>query len=332
MAELNLAEWDSFLSRFPDAHILQSAAWGELKAISGWDVHRLQAGSSGAQILFRRLAYGIKFAYLPKGPVGEVSEELWLEIDRLCRKAGAIFLKVEPDAWEASMQEANPKTPPVGFRSTVHAIQPMRTLVVDLKGSESEILGRMKQKTRYNIRLALKKGVLVKPSADLEAFYRLMAITARRDRFGVHQSVYYQQTYSLFHPRGQCELLMAEFDGEPIAALMVLARGNRAWYFYGASSEAHRELMPTYLIQWEAMRWARSVGCEEYDLWGVPDYDLDDLEANFQQRSDGLWGVYRFKRGFGGELFRASGPWDRVYRPLIYSIYSLWTRRIASKR
>jgi peptidoglycan pentaglycine glycine transferase (the first glycine) len=332
MAELNLAEWDSFLSRFPNAHILQSAAWGELKAASGWDVLRLRAGSSGAQILFRRLAYGIKFAYLPKGPVGEGWDELWLEIDRLCRKAGASFLKVEPDAWEAGKEEANPKTPPTGFRPTVHAIQPMRTLVVDLSGSESEILGRMKQKTRYNIRLALKKGVLVKPSADLEAFYRLMAITSRRDHFGVHQSDYYQQTYSLFHPRGQCELLMAEFDGEPIAALMVLARGNRAWYFYGASSEAHRELMPTYLVQWEAMRWARSVGCEEYDLWGVPDYDLDDLEANFQQRSDGLWGVYRFKRGFGGELFRALGPWDRVYHPLVYSIYSLWTRRIASKR
>jgi peptidoglycan pentaglycine glycine transferase (the first glycine) len=332
MAELNLAEWDSFLSRFPNAHILQSAAWGELKTASGWEVHRLQAGDSGAQILFRQLAYGIKFAYIPKGPVGEGWDELWLEVDRLCHRAGASFLKVELDAWEESVEHANPKIPSTGFRPSMHAIQPMRTLVVDLSGSESEILGRMKQKTRYNIRLASKKGVVVKPSADLDAFYHLMEITSQRDRFGVHQLDYYRQTYSLFHPRGQCELLMAQFDGEQVAALMVLAKGRRAWYFYGASSEAHRELMPTYLVQWEAIRWARSVGCEVYDLWGVPDYDLDALEANFQHRSDGLWGVYRFKRGFGGDLRRAAAPWDRVYRPLVYSIYSLWMRRIAGWR
>ena len=90
--------------------------------------------------------------------------------------------------------------------------------------------------------------------------------------------------------------------------------------------------MPTYLIQWEAIRWARSMGCEQYDLWGVPDHDQDFLEANFQERSDGLWGVYRFKRGFGGKLLRAADPWDRVYSPLVYSLYSLWSRRIAASR
>jgi peptidoglycan pentaglycine glycine transferase (the first glycine) len=332
MPELNVAEWDAFLSQFPNAHILQSAAWGELKSAYGWEVHRLVAGNSGAQILFRRLSYGIKFAYIPKGPVGEDWDSIWAEVDLLCRQAGAVFLKVEPDAWERAIGGSRPMASPDSFRPSGHAIQPMRTLIVDLTGDEMSILGRMKQKTRYNVRLAQKRGIVVKPSSDLETFYRLMEITSKRDRFGVHQPEYYQQTYSLFYSQGQCELLLAEYEREPVAALMVLAKGRRAWYFYGASSETHRELMPTYLIQWEAMRWARSAGCDEYDLWGVPDYDLETLEGDFSSRADGLWGVYRFKRGFGGELRRAEGPWDRVYNPVIYSLYSLWTRRIAAVR
>jgi lipid II:glycine glycyltransferase (peptidoglycan interpeptide bridge formation enzyme) len=119
------------------------------------------------------------------------------------------------------------------------------------------------------------------------------------------------------------ELLVAEYDGKPLAALMVFARGRHAWYIYGASNNEERNLMPTYLLQWEAMRWARSKGAEEYDLWGVPDKDEETLEANFTERNDGLWGVYRFKRGFGGELKRAAQALDRVYNPFLYKLY-LW--------
>ncbi len=120
--------------------------------------------------------------------------------------------------------------------------------------------------------------------------------------FGVHSRDYYQRAYELFQPRGECILLLAEYQGEPISALMAFSRGQRAWYFYGASGNAHRERMPTYLLQWEAMRWARARGCLSYDLWGVPDYDESYLETHFSERSQGLWGVYRFKRGFGGQL------------------------------
>jgi lipid II:glycine glycyltransferase (peptidoglycan interpeptide bridge formation enzyme) len=150
-----------------------------------------------------------------------------------------------------------------------------------------------------------------------------MEITGGRDEFGVHSREYYQQVYERFHPRGECELLIAEYEGQPLAGVIVFARGPRAWYFYGASSNEYRELMPTYLLQWEAMRWARQRGCTQYDLWGVPDEDEETLEANFTTRSDGLWGVYRFKRGFGGQLCRAPAAWDRVYQPLLYRLY-LW--------
>ncbi len=108
---------------------------------------------------------------------------------------------------------------------------------------------------------------------------------------------------------------------------MVFAYGSRAWYFYGASTNQHRHRMPTYLLQWEAMRWARDQGCTEYDLWGVPDEDEHTLEDQFAERSDGLWGVYRFKRGFGGNLRRALGPWDRVYQPVLYTFYRWWVER-----
>ena len=114
---------------------------------------------------------------------------------------------------------------------------------------------------------------------------------------------------------------MATYQGQALAAIMAFKRGNRAWYFYGASNDQERNRMPTYLLQWQAMRWAAQAGCNEYDLWGVPDADEEVLETQFTQRSDGLWGVYRFKRGFGGEVKRTAGVYAKVLRPAIYRLY-----------
>jgi peptidoglycan pentaglycine glycine transferase (the first glycine) len=318
-------DWDAFLVQYPNTHLLQTTAWGDLKTAFGWSLERTIVGATGAQILLRRVLPGATIAYLAKGPVGERWDNLWPEVDAVCRRRHAIFLKVEPDRW---VDPGRTNLPPQGFRPSSHSIQPSRTLLVDLSGDEEAILRRMKQKTRYNIKLAQKRGVCVRPSNDLGAFHHLMQITGGRDQFGVHSLAYYRRAYDLFYPREVCELLMAEFDGKPLAALMVFAQGGRAWYLYGASSNEHRDRMPTYLLQWEAMRWARARGCSEYDLWGVPDADEDTLETEFTHRSDGLWGVYRNKRGFGGKLCRAAGPWDRVYSPLIYHIYN-W---LASRR
>jgi len=181
----------------------------------------------------------------------------------------------------------------------------------------------MKQKCRYNVRLAEKKGITVRAWDDLDGFHRLMQVTGGRDGFGVHSLEYYRKAYELFHPTGMAELLVAEFEGKPLAALMIFAVGKRSWYLYGASNDEERNRMPTYLLQWEAMRWAKARGCTEYDLWGVPDADEATLEAEFETRHDGLWGVYRFKRGFGGEVKRAAQALDRVYMPWLYWLY-LW--------
>lgn len=318
------ASWDKFIQRHPEAHILQCGAWGELKSGFGWSVERIQIGECGAQILFRRLPMGLTLAYIPKGPIGRGWLELWPEVDRLCRVHRAIFLKVEPDGWAPVSDDFASQLP--GFIPAT-AIQPRRTLVVELQGPVEDWLERMKQKTRYNIRLAERKGVTIRQGDDLDTFQRLMETTGQRDGFGVHAAAYYREAFDLFTAGEHCALFIAEADGRPLAALMVFAWGRRAWYFYGASSDEERNLMPTYLLQWEAMRWAGRRGCLVYDLWGVPDVEEGELEQHFTERADGLWGVYRFKRGFGGHLLRSAGAWDRVYQPLLYRAYRAWMVR-----
>lgn len=322
----NPSEWDTFLTNFPNAHLLQTSLWGELKGAFGWEVTHIVTGETGAQILIRRLPFGYTLAYIPKGPLGEDWSRLWPMVDDLCRQRRSIFLKIEPDLWKKE-ENSQIHAPPTGFRLSSHSIQPLQTLVVDLLSEEEQILGLMKQKTRYNIKLAQKKGVTIRPCPDIEMFHDLMQITGERDQFGVHNLKYYRRAYDLFHPHGACEMLLGEYEGEPLAGVMVFSHGQRAWYLYGASSNRHRERMPNYLLQWEAMRWARNKGCSEYDLWGVPDVDLEILEAEFTHRDEGLWGVYRFKRGFGGTLRRAAGPWDRVYKPVLYTFYRWWMKR-----
>ena len=328
MALLDAQQWTAFLAGRSQAHILQTSAWGEFKAGFGWKPVRVQAGESGAQMLLRKLPLGLTFAYIPKGPLGENWQVLWPEIDRVCRQNRAIFLKVEPDAWESDAAHLAANL--AGF-SAARPVQPYRTVLVDLNGSEEDWLARMKQKTRYNIRLAQRKDVLVKPSTDVAAFQRMMQVTGARDSFGVHNLAYYQKAYNAFSTGGDVVLLMAEYQGQALAGLMAFAYGKTAWYFYGASTNEERNRMPTYLLQWEAMRWAAARGCQRYDLWGIPDLDEQDLEAQFAGRGDGLWGVYRFKRGFGGEVRRSAGAWDRVYQPALYRLYLLYLQRRGSE-
>ena len=314
MPLVSLSTWNQFLSTHPNAHLLQTGEWGELKSAFGWKAVHVVNKKSGIQILFRKLPLGFTIGYIPKA---DFDDSLWAEIDFVSKRNHAIFIKLEPDLWS----DQKPDTWNVILRTSPHNIQPPRTLIVDIKDSEEEILARMKQKTRYNIRLAEKKGVTVRAWNDIESFHKMMLGTGERDGFGVHSLEYYKRAYELLHPKGMGELLVAEYEGKQLAALFVARNGNRAYYLYGASTDEERNRMPTYLLQWEAMKWAKACGCEEYDLWGVPDEEEAILEANFEKRHDGLWGVYRFKRGFGGQLKRAVQAMDRVYHPLLYWAY-----------
>ena len=324
-------EWKSFFKDCQDPHVLQSPAWGELKSRFGWNPIQVINGNIGAQVLFQDLPIGYRIAYIPKGPVSTGNnqnlEKGWKafqkDLDGICREQKAVFLKIEPDTWRNDLSGGYFLD---GYRLSSHHIQPPRTILVDLGDTEEKILARMKSKTRYNIRLAEKKGVSVRPLDEVEPFYQLLINTADRSEFGIHTRDYYLAVFELFHPSGACQLFIAEYQEQPLASIMVLKSGRRSWYFYGASSNLHREKMPTYLVQWEAMRWAKRQGCLSYDLWGVPDEDESVLEENFLKRQDGLWGVYRFKRGFGGEVKRSESPWDKVYNQPLYSIYKLYSR------
>jgi peptidoglycan pentaglycine glycine transferase (the first glycine) len=325
----DLTAWDGLVAAAPYGHVLQSWAWGELKAHFGWRTQRLAAGSAGAQVLYRSLPAGLgTIAYVPRGPFADLNDAPVLgvlldEIQPLARQQRAICLKIEPnleddDALAEQLQA-------LGFRPSPQTVQPRRTLLVSLDAEPEALLKRMKQKTRYNVRLAGRRGVTVRQGneGDLAAFYQLMEITAQRDGFSIHNEAYYRMAHQLFVPSGQGCLLLAEYKDQLLAGLVVFALGDTACYMYGASANEGRELMPTYLLQWEAMLWAREQGCRFYDLWGVPDEDGATLEAHFTERSDGLWGVYRFKRGFGGRLVRTVGAWDLVYAPLRYRLYTL---------
>lgn len=320
MSEIKKDQWNAFLSKFPEAHLLQTAQWGDFKNTYDWRPVYIASQAAGAQILFRSLPLGLSVAYVPKGPVGAEWADLLPELIDVCRKERAIVIYIEPDGWEEEQEKFSHNLP--GFSPSTLTIQPRRTITVPLDGGEETWLERMKQKTRYNIHLAEKKEVIVRQSSDMDAFNTLMRATGDRDQFGVHQDSYYRKAYELFHEAGACEMIMATYAEQPLAAIMVFKRGQRAWYFYGASNEQERNRMPTYLLQWEAMRWAAQAGCLEYDLWGVPDQDEDVLEANFTERADGLWGVYRFKRGFGGQLRRTAGVYEKVLNPPAYRVYS----------
>lgn len=337
--------WNAFVAQHPHGHLLQTTHWGALKASFGWDSQLLTLGSdeqpvAGAQVLYRRLRRGMplglagpwpSIAYLPKGPVVDWGDQslvasLLSLVAAKARKQGAILIRIEPEVAQGKSPALVEQLEALGFQSSPRAVQPRRTLILDISGGEGEILGRMKQKTRYNIRLAQRKGVLVRrgTSSDLSIFAQLMQETGSRNVFGVHSLAYYHQAYDSFGPDDRVALFVAEYEDQPLGAIMAFALGDTAWYFYGASSSKERRRMPSYLLQWEAIRWARGKGCARYDLWGVPDEDEEVLEDQFTNRSDGLWGVYRFKRGFGGQLVRWVGAFDL---PLNRSLYGL-VRRI----
>ncbi len=298
---------------------------------------------AGAQVLFRPLlGRYLSTAYVPKGPVldwrnptSEVSARLLEAMRDACRNAHALSLKLEPD-WE-DRTEANRWLQSQGFAPSAHTVQPRRTVVIDLTPSEDAILAQMKPKTRYNIRLAQRKGVSVRlgTEKDLATFYHLLQMTAQRAEFGIHTRDYYTQAWRLFAQRDAVALLLADYGGRTLSAIMVFALARKAWYMYGASSDEERQRMPTYLVQWEAMRWAKARGCETYDLWGIPDVEETVIGSDIAEAeregvlSAGMGGLYRFKRGFGGREVRYVGAYDYVCNRPLYGLLSAawnWSR------
>jgi len=321
------ATWNRGLLRLPHPHVLQTWEWGHVKALTGWQAHPLRVHSgktpvAQALLLTRSLGrFPLRLGYVPKGPVVDWTQPedvraILRAIAQHAREQKALFVKIDPDV--------DPQTPEgqtviallkeEGWRPSPQAIQFRNTVLLDLRGTEEELLARMKPKWRYNIRLARRRGVKVRQGTkgDLATFYALYEETARRDGFLIRPYSYYQVVWSHFLERDMAVLLLAEWEGEPVAGLMLFIFGERAWYMYGASASGPaRRHMPNHLLQWEAMLVARARGCTVYDMWGAPD-ELSE--------SDPMWGVYRFKAGFGGRFQPWIGPWDRPLSPL-YPFY-----------
>jgi lipid II:glycine glycyltransferase (peptidoglycan interpeptide bridge formation enzyme) len=329
--------WDDFATRHPRAHLLQTHAWGQLKAAFGWKplpvAIRDGEGriTAGVQLLLRRLPLRLGWlAYAPYGPLVDWDDpaqvtRLQAAIDHAARRAGAAFLKIEPGFGLDGVDFAR-----FGYRPSPQTVQPPRTIVLDITGSEDDILARMNQGTRRNIRKSAKHEIAIRHGtrADVDRFNALLAETGSRAEFGVHAPEYYERAYDLFAPQGRAALILGSYGGQDLAGVMVFALGAQAWYFYGASSDRERQRMASYGVQWAGIQWARAQGARTYDMYGVPDADPETLEAHFTERSDGLWGVYRFKRGWGGDVIRSAGAWDRVYNRLVYAAYRLAASRM----
>lgn len=334
------AEWDAFVAAHPHGSILQTTAWAALKNKFGWKSQRVwlrQDGKlvAGAQILFRAKVLGlIKIGYIPHGPLvnwqeDEQLEVLFNQIDQVCYQRGAGLLKMEPLLWQTDMPAETwaALCEKHALLPNTDTIQPPNTVIIDLRPELDDILAAMKQKTRYNIRLAERKEIVVRQgaSADITIFNGLMQVTGQRDGFGIHDPMYYKTAFDLFAPDNHIALFIAEFEKRPLAAIIVSSFGKKAIYLYGASSNEERQRMPTYALQAAAIQWAKAQGCTSYDLWGIPDAPEAELEANFADRHDGLWGVYRAKRGYGGQIQRTVGAADRIYNKNVYKLYQ-WRR------
>ncbi len=332
------AQWDAFVRGHERGHVLQLSAWGDLKAHYGWYPVRVALVdargeiTSGAQILFRRLPLMLgTIAYLPFAPLTNWEDETQLQatmaaIDNTARQHRAILLKVE----------AGHGIPPqvlqtIGLEATTDTTQPPRTILIDLDGEEA-VLGRMNQMTRRNIRKSDKMEVIIRQGTreDVASFNALLDETGRRQGFGVHRADYYEHTYDLFVSSGDAALFLGSYAGQDLAGVFVFKVGKWAWYLYGASRQVERQRMAAFGVQWAAIQWAMAAGCTVYDLYGIPDVDEATLEAEFETRQDDLWGVYRFKRGWGGRVAQTVGAWQKVYHlPLywVYQRYLQWRRK-----
>ena len=289
--------------------MLQSWNWGELQARFGWSVERLLVGDGrhGLCSLQRTatLFPGGAVYYIPRGPaVAEAARMQVLDaLERRARSGGGIVIRVEPNArvgdeWPAFFEG----------RSFVQGkpVQPLATQLLNIDLDPEALKASFKPKTRYNLNLAERKGVSATASKDVASFARLAGETAKRQGIHLPGTAYYQTALDLFGRRDEVRLYLAEHEGDLLAGIMVFRFGKTAYYLFGGSTERKRELMPNYLLHWQAMLDFRALGCDTYDWWGIPEEPAPDHP---------WFGLYRFKTGFGGETVRYVGLYEHVLRP-----------------
>jgi lipid II:glycine glycyltransferase (peptidoglycan interpeptide bridge formation enzyme) len=299
-----------------------------------------------ALVLHRKIMIGgfshrMGIIYIPKGPLLDwtntpLRQRVLQDLGLFAQKHSAIFIKIDPDievgigvpGVNGSIESPSGvhlahELIAAGWQFSDEQIQFRNTVLIDLRPSEEDLLANMKQKTRYNVNLAMRKGIVVRigKKTDINMLFKMYAETSIRDDFVIRNERYYQEIWNIFIHNHQpdsleqpiAEALIAEVDGNPVAGVIIFRFAGKAWYFYGMSTLAHRDKMPNYLLQWEAIKHAKAVNCTIYDLWGAPDEFVE---------SDPLWGVYRFKEGLGGTVHRYLGAWDLPMNRMLYRLYS----------
>lgn len=330
---LNIEEkdkFDNFVKAHAKGHILQTWEWGEVKK-PAWKPIRLVVEDGGlivaaASLLCRRLPLHLgSFFYCSRGPVLDIEQEgVWQELLRgikaVAKQEKALFCKFDPDVpienelWKRRFDEAGFKNAAKG--EGFEGVQPRYVFRLNIEPSEEELLANFHQKTRYNIRLAERKGVIVDcdaPREKLPEFYSLLQTTAERDNFLIRSYAYFEGFYDILKAAGMAKMFMVYYEGKPIAGSLAFLLGDKAWYIYGASANEYRFVMPNYLMQWRMIQWAKSENCTMYDFRGVPGLVPEDHP---------LYGLVKFKRGFGGEYTCFMGEYDMVFKPLLYFAYN----------
>jgi lipid II:glycine glycyltransferase (peptidoglycan interpeptide bridge formation enzyme) len=320
-------EWDAFLERTPGGHHAQASLWAQAKGCQGWKSARVlvtQTGRivGGAQMLMRALPLVGAIGYLPKGPICAVDEDLSLsrlvlrELHGLARACRVRCLILQPPNNGEALAR---RLPDWGFSpSAIRLPQPTATALLDLDRDPETLLAAVHPQTRYNIRLGLRRGVVVRQgtAADVPLYCRLMAATGQRQGFAPEPEAYVAELYRLLAARGWCALFIAEYQGEPVSAALAICFGDTVYYKRGAWSGAQGRHRPNEVLQWEMILWARSKGYRQYDFEGI---DAGVARALLRGESPDLTGqtVSSFKLGFGGRVVLFPEIFARVYDPVL---------------
>lgn len=324
--------FNNFVVQAPHKHVLQTWEWGEVKGKGQWQPYRMIIEQGEKQpvaalsLLARRIpVLGRQIFYAPRGPVGdltnhEVMDFLFSEVRKLAREKGAIFLKIDPDV-SIENHDLREYLQSRGFVAAgktegFEGLQPKFVFRLDLTSAQETLLANFHSKTRYNIRLAVRKGVEIKENCgkeDLPIFYKILQETTARDKFLVRPYSYFEEMWDCLVPSGYLKLFLAYYQGEPIAGTLAYLFGDTAWYIYGASANAYRNVMPNYLLQWTMIKWAQANNCKIYDFRGVS----GDLSED-----NPLYGLYRFKKGFNGTFTEFVGEYDLVFSPFYYRLWA----------
>ena len=326
----NIEKYNSFLKSHDRCNFQQSIEWGKVK-VDNWKnkivlVQDKNGNIIGSiSVLIRNIPIFGNIMYSSRGPICDIHDEEVLKqltdgLKELAKKYNAFVLKVEPDI-KSNDKEFREIVTKLGYRIKDDAknfseeIQPRYVFRLDIKGkTEDEIFKAFHQKTRYNIRLATKKGVVIKEGTreDLKDFHEIMKVTGKRDNFIIRPLEYFEKMYDELGDHAK--LLMAYYEGKPISGIFDIDYGNKVWYLYGASSNEHRNLMPNYLLQWEGIKYAINKEKDIYDFRGVSGV-LDESHPQY--------GLYRFKKGFNAEFTEFIGEIYISFKPMTYKLYKI---------